>query len=1430
MKMTSFFSRFGWLRSGGKLLTLAGLVAVGLWSVNASFGQTPLVTSTTLGGVRNNLSGWVGIRIDVQSAPITVTALGRLVLRGNTQTHSLKLVVANTGVDVPGTTVTVATARSTAGQYKYATLATPVVLSAGTSYYLVSSEVSGRDYCAISDGSSIVTTSVATVPGTVLSAGSGWSFRAGANMTRGVNLLYNSANVPPTINISSPIGGAKFIAPANISIDAVAADSDGTLAQVQILSGATVLTTLTAPPNVNSWNPSFSWNAVPVGNYSLTARATDNNAATTTSVPVTISVAANLPPAVAILTPASGNIVNAPATITLTANAADSDGTVARVNYIGAANNLLGTSSTSPYSVTLNNLAAGTFVVTAQAVDNLGAVGISGPVTLIVNAPPTANVLTPAVGTILVAPASLTLTASAADIDGTVLQVNYFDAANALIGSSTISPYPVSFINLASGAYTFTAQAVDDNGAIGFSAPVTITVQPPANVPPTVSILTPADGVSLLEPASITLTAAATDADGTVTNVDYFDSHNTLVGSATANPYSVTLNGLLAGTYLFTAQATDNGGALGASAPVHVVVSPPNALAPANDSFYAPQIIAGATGSAVGSNVGATSEPGEPFHAGNIGGSSIWYQWTAPSSTPTSFDTVGSGFNTLLAIYDGTGVSSLTSVAANDDISPLILQSEADFFPAAGTTYQIAVDGFNGVAGSVVLNWYPTPQPPPPPPSNDAFASAQVLPSGSGSVTGSNVSATKEPGEPNHAGDAGGHSVWFQWTSTADATATLDTFGSGFDTLLAVYTGTSVSGVTPVASNNDVSTGTIQSWLTFTAQAGVTYMFAIDGAAGAFGSYSLNLQLGPPPLPDLTIWAHTAQVSWYLTNETFTSTQCDVVEGLVAAGSRRLLRFSSETRNIGTADWYVGNPVGNPLFVWAPCHAHYHMAGFMQYLLLDQNGQMVAPGKKIGFCLSDSLRWDSNAGTRPKYHCLIQGIQKGWADVYSQHTSGQWIDITGLPDGYYTLEATVNPNHIFLESDYSNNTITVPIVIGTPAPPNDNLANATVLSGTSGTVNQTTAFATKEPGEPNHAGNAGGRSVWFSWTAASTDAIIIDTLFSKINTLLAVYTGSSVNALTLVASNDDIPGAVPSTVSGRVIINPVVGTTYWIAVDGYNGASGNIKLNWLQTPPPANDMFANAQVLSGTSGTVKGMNFLATKEPGEPNHAGNTGGKSLWFQWTATSSGTNTVDTLGSDFDTSLAVYTGNAVNALTLVAQNEDMGGPSPYNVLSQVSFDPVVGITYWIAVDGYRGKSGRVQLNWNQMTLGGSLSSLHRNPGSLALAKVHDQRPQLTCSPEPGGGFLLKIEGVPDQYYDLQSSPDLHQWTRVHTVQADANGLALMVDRSKPAGRVSLSDPVCGAESGLNPALARALTPRLFYRVVAMQDENAADLSSGQ
>jgi Ca2+-binding RTX toxin-like protein len=247
-------------------------------------------------------------------------------------------------------------------------------------------------------------------------------------------------------------------------------------------------------------------------------------------------------------------------------------------------------------------------------------------------------------------------------------------------------------------------------------------------------------------------------------------------------------------------------------------------LPPGNDDFAVAQALTGASGTVAGSNANADKQPDEPDHDGfAAANSSVWYQWTAPATGSMTIDTFGSTFDTVLAVYTGTAVDDLAPVASNDDTDSL--QSRVTFAATAGTTYRIAVAGFNGHSGRIRLNWTL-------PPANDDFADAAVLTGANGTRQGTNEGAGIEPDEPHH--NANGFvtdvaSVWYRWRAPAGGRTSFSTVGSGFDTGLAIYTGSTIDDLTPVAANGDIDDDNHQSRVVFTARAGTAYRIAVAG-------------------------------------------------------------------------------------------------------------------------------------------------------------------------------------------------------------------------------------------------------------------------------------------------------------------------------------------------------------------------------------------------------------------------------------------------------------------------------------------------------------------------------------------------------------------------------------------------------------------------
>ena len=261
------------------------------------------------------------------------------------------------------------------------------------------------------------------------------------------------------------------------------------------------------------------------------------------------------------------------------------------------------------------------------------------------------------------------------------------------------------------------------------------------------------------------------------------------------------------------------------------------------------------------------------------------------------------------------------------------------------------------------------------PPFNDHFTNAFVITGLTGGDTGHNRNSTHEPSEPLHlTGNASSRSVWWRWTAPSNMTATVSTDGSGFDTVLSVYTGTNLAGLARIASDDDAGLGN-NSLVTFAVVSNTTYRIAVDGYSDATGDIQLNL-----------------------------------------------------------------NPA--------------------------------------------------------------------WNDAF---------------------------------------------------------ANCLVVTGLAGSASGSTRGATRQGGEPLHASVSGGGSIWFCWTAPTNGPFTFDTTGSSFDTLLGIYTGAAVNALTPVVSDNDSGGSFAS----RVTFDAVSNTTYRIAVDGAVGALGVVKLTWSGPPPPS---------------------------------------------------------------------------------------------------------------------------------------------------------------------------------------------------------------------------------------------------------------------
>jgi GxGYxYP putative glycoside hydrolase C-terminal domain/GxGYxY sequence motif in domain of unknown function N-terminal/Alpha-L-arabinofuranosidase B (ABFB) domain/PA14 domain/Bacterial Ig domain/Ricin-type beta-trefoil lectin domain-like/Glycosyl hydrolases family 2/Glycosyl hydrolases family 2, sugar binding domain/Secretion system C-terminal sorting domain/Glycosyl hydrolases family 2, TIM barrel domain len=185
------------------------------------------------------------------------------------------------------------------------------------------------------------------------------------------------SNALPSVSISSPVNSATFTTPISVTINASASDNGGSISKVEFYNGATKLGEDATAPY------SYSWTNVAAGTYTLTTRATDNQGGVSVSAAVTVVVnqgtQVNQSPTVSLTSPLNNTSYNAPATISLAANASDGDGNISKVEFYSGSQKL-GEDVTSPYTYSWTNVGVGNYTLTARAYDNIGAVATSASV------------------------------------------------------------------------------------------------------------------------------------------------------------------------------------------------------------------------------------------------------------------------------------------------------------------------------------------------------------------------------------------------------------------------------------------------------------------------------------------------------------------------------------------------------------------------------------------------------------------------------------------------------------------------------------------------------------------------------------------------------------------------------------------------------------------------------------------------------------------------------------------------------------------------------------------------------------------------------------------------------------------------------------------------------------------------------------------
>jgi hypothetical protein len=928
---------------------------------------------------------------------------------------------------------------------------------------------------------------------------------------------------------------------------------------------------------------------------------------------------------------------------------------------------------------------------------------------------PKVSIIAPSDGAVFKSGSAVELAANASVLHGQIRRVDYYEGTNWLASSSR-PEYRALWRNPSLGPHSLFAVAIDNHGSTNVSASVQIIVIPSNDNFSDAIVLTGSDVSVVGGTVGATLEDGEPDwnwggpsvwyswtapAHGRVHLAMPDWSYGTYFGAYTGTTVSnLTLvaddlgpwGGWFSGFY-FEVQAGTTYHILvaGAGGPVSPFTLDLLYLPkPANDNFEHRTTISASGGTATVDNFFATFQPGEPSDLSPIivgytaSFHTVWWTWTAQVAGQVSIQP-SCDFMHLLGLYSGLALSNLTTVTT-------IFNGGATLDVAAGTTLQISVDGVSGQTGVVNLNVGFTPTP-----SNDDFRNSRPVFGDQTTLHGNNTAATREPGEPQHAGVGSGRSVWWKWVAPASGYATLTPATNSAAPVVAVYTGAVLSNLTTVAVS---PVGTVG----FDAVEGRSYHIAVDGRSGWQGSFTLNLLLSTirltKPSPNALFYLGDPIVLAAATTPLDgNSREVDFFNGSRLLGSAQRAHATITWTNAELGAYALTASMtdrqgtirrSKPVNIHVrPANDDFTNSFTIQGLNVVTNGTNLGASKESGEPSAGDPSADASvwySWTAPVSGGVVVSIQENY---FAGHPVGVYFgdsisNLVSLGESIYNFYPVSFVAHtgITYHIEVSGFSQNPPDGAGsftlslnqTPAPPNDDFANRIALSGSPLLFMGSNVAATSEPGEPGT-----GPSVWWSWTAPGTGSLYLNATGVSLGPVLTVFSGSSLSNL------HGIGVAQPSWFygtdsSGEIHVN--AGVTYQISLSGtYCWPIGEATIHLSFVPSPPNDDFASRFLLSGSTAVSTSSNVTASAEPDETNSLGRT----VWWSWAATNSGPVTIGTGGSSFIPWVAVYTGTAITNLMLVT-----------NGISGFTFNALAGTNYAISVDAnyYLGQVGQIQL----------------------------------------------------------------------------------------------------------------------------------------
>lgn len=787
---------------------------------------------------------------------------------------------------------------------------------------------------------------------------------------------------------------------------------------------------------------------------------------------------------------------------------------------------------------------------------------------------------------------------------------------------------------------------------------------------------------------------------------------------------------------------------------------------------------AGIVAEFIAPNGTATVEANEPNHAGANPISTTWYQLN--TSTRGELKITTQVANQVIAVYYKTN-NQLTAVASTQtgQIRTPLNADEAYYIA-------IASPGNTKTDTGVQLAYMELP-------SNDNWVNATIIPNtlfvtniptgnsnlpvpvstSQARITSFNDQATQDPDDATNP-----RSVWFTWTAPANGMFYLTQTGN-------VIMRMQVSSNAPPNFNTFAQGAySTSATLNFYAVAGKTYYFRTwSDNASYMGAFSLDIKFDEASESD-----NFAQAE--LINPQTTSREYDLGDGITVPLTKHTSSLSQHTygatTEVGEIDTHPSVWVKLPNFSGNLTLSLWNITGNQTMRLFQ--GESLASATQVAIQTNQATGTIASTNTYP----LMDGA------TYRMRLS-RYSDLGTADYGRpFALEMSLRPK-----------------------PSNDDFANRANINLTTRTIsvtweNQnipvydeyytywggTTYGASSETGEPSN----NGRTIWFTANFPQTTPVTLSTHGSKdeneaqADTVLAVYTGSVVNTLTTVGSNNDADGQLTS----RYTLTPALGTNYQIRVDR-NGSQnpGVIKLSVSQPLRPVNDMFTNATVITGayaqgagtnTSITIYGANYYGTSETGEPNAT-----PSIWYRWVAPATGLVNLymsQPDGASFQ-NVYVYTGTAVNSLTTVG--------SPTTALDgriNVLFQATAGTTYHVQVRSPGGGTSPFKLVLNQIDASATVASGNDNRNNAyQLATVLTN---VTLSTSSSGnaqnatletGELDAITALGNKANDTYTVPGTNSLWWKYTTSNKTNQLLIVYNNALVAYfpmRTSLGNPL--------------------------------------